>query len=153
MDRRHLLLGLLLMLMSALMPAAQAGVYKWVDEQGHVHYGERPHGSQAEEMKIRSDPGGSSHKADPGSALERQQHLLQSYELERRTEKAQRDKAAAAEAEKKTKCLQARDRLKTYEEAHYMYRLDDKGERHVLSDAERAKETAQLRADIKQYCS
>ena len=32
-----------------------AGVYKWVDENGQVHYGEQPVGADAEKVKIRQN--------------------------------------------------------------------------------------------------
>ena len=31
-------------------------IYKWVDEDGHVHYGDKPVGAQSERMAIQSTP-------------------------------------------------------------------------------------------------
>lgn len=46
--------GASLLLCLALAPAAQAGVYKWTDEQGRVHYSDTPPAKgKAEEVKVR----------------------------------------------------------------------------------------------------
>lgn len=152
MDRTKWLPVLLLIMMSALAPSVQAAVYKWVDEQGKVHYGERPRGAQAEELKIKPQSEAQTKPIDPAHRLERQKRLLQSYENKRQAEKKQRQKSAEVEAENQRKCTEARDQLKGYEEARYLYNLDGKGERKILTDAERAKETAELRDAIRKYC-
>ena len=45
-----------LMLGVSLSFGATAGVYKWVDEQGQVHYGDRPQADSAQEMKLKAPP-------------------------------------------------------------------------------------------------
>lgn len=37
------------------LSSSYAGVYKWVDENGQVHYGERPIGTNAERVTIRQN--------------------------------------------------------------------------------------------------
>lgn len=47
-------LGLGLLCGLALLPAAQAGVYKWTDDQGRIHYSDAPPAKgSAEQVKIR----------------------------------------------------------------------------------------------------
>lgn len=149
MRARFLIMGLMLLMLA---PMVQAEIYKWVDERGNVHYGERPHGAQAEELKIRNQPG-KTRAADPQQRLEKQKRLLQGYERKRREDSKQREEADKKAAEKKQACSQTRDRLQAYEESQYLYRLDENGERQILTDAERAAETDRLRTDIKQYCN
>ena len=44
--------------------SASAQVYKWTDSNGVVHYGDRPPGGSARELKVAPPTG----KADPGAA-------------------------------------------------------------------------------------
>lgn len=140
------ILGLLM-----LAPLAQAAIYKWVDERGNVHYGERPVGSQAEELKISNDPGPVPAVPEQ-ERLEKQQRLLQGYEKRRAEDRKQRDDEAKKAEERKQACLKVRDKLRYFEESRYLYRLGENGERRILTNEERAAETDRLRGEVKRYC-
>lgn len=132
-------------------PVWAAGVYKWVDEQGRVHYGDKPQGGQAESVDVKSEPGTSS---APAVDLDQtRQRLLQAYE-EERLEREQKRAEAAKEAERrKQNCARAKDELRNLETASYLYDFDEKGERVILNDAEHARALARARADVKEWCS
>ncbi len=132
--------------------ATAGGVYKWVDDQGRVHYGEQPpSGGQAQQMQVQQAPP-AAEAPDDATRQERQQKLLRAFDEERaqKTEEEQKQREAAVRKERN--CAIARDRLTSMNQAGYIYDLDDKGERRVYSDAERAAAEQKARADVDRWC-
>ena len=134
--------------------AAHAGVYKWVDENGKVHYGDQPQSSQpGVEMNIDVTPSLSAGPSDDQlSREEKRERLLQSMEEDRLEKQEQRDKQKALRAQNRQKCNRYRDRMRHYQRANALYRLDKDGKRVYVSDSDRAKSTKKLQAQIDKYC-
>lgn len=142
------------MLGSLLMAAGwvhAAGVYKWTDEQGRVHYGERPPSAeQAEQVEIENRP--SPRQYSDAERRESQRRLLQSFEQERLEREAAAQESAEKKAERQRKCHIARDRLKTYRRSR-LYDLDAQGRRRVLNDAEYQAAIAETEAAVRRFCT
>ncbi len=136
--------------MWTLLGPASAQVYKWVDEKGITHYGERaPQGRNAREVEQRlANPG-----PVPGKAA---QPSWQDKELEFRGRRVEAEQAEAKqkqqEATKRLACNQARDRLAQAKAARRWYRLDEKGERVYQGEEEQRASIAQLEQLIAQRC-
>lgn len=132
----------------ALVVPALAQVYKWVDERGVTHYGERaPQGGKAKELEQR--PAGPA----PGKAV---QPNWKEQDLEfrrRRIETGQTEaKDKQREASQSQACNQARDQLAQMRSARRLYRLDEKGERVFQSDDERHASIARLEQLLSERC-
>ncbi len=133
--------------------ACAGGIYKWVDENGKVHYSDRRSGKDAKNIKLPA-----AGKASSGATLtpeqrwEKQQRLLQAYERKRSEKKQAKLQAAKAKAKAKRNCALARDRLRTVTDAGYLYRVEEDGERRPLSAAARANAEEQTRALVKKWC-
>lgn len=127
-----------------------AGMYKWVDEHGRVHYGDRPPpGSEHREMRAPPPPSG-----DPGLRSERAQRrdrLLRAYEHERESE-ARADAQLAQD--RAVRCQEARDRVRLLDraEGYPMYRKGPGGEREFISDPERERMRALWEDRVRDYC-
>ncbi len=157
-----LLVGCISLAISAI---ATAEIYKWVDEDGVVHYSDNPpQDAESETVQLRSTtpPAGSS------EALKRQ--LEQSEKAsERRAEKRRAASAAkkskkAARGAQDSRCFMARVRLAVLQEQLPVYR--DKqgqfrvhrdgdpysGKREYIDDATRASEVARAHQEIKSSC-
>lgn len=125
----------------ALLVPASAQVYKWVDEKGVTHYGERPpQGKNAREVGERlANPA-----AQPGTAA---QPNWQEKELEFRSRRIEAEQAEAKqkqrEAGNRQACNQARDRLAQMKAARGSYRLNEKGERVYQNEDEHRAAIAQ----------
>ncbi len=137
--------ALLALLLALAVPAASAQIYKWVDEKGQVHYGEKPPaGSKPSAVK---PPPAQSNAPARGEDL-------QSKELEFRRRQIQRqedEETQAREAAKRNAlCNNAKERLAIAEQAA-LFRWE-KGERVFLSDAEQRAEIARRRAAVAQHC-
>lgn len=141
----------LLSLAAILIPesTSAAGVYKWVDENGKVHYSDRPQGSKSQSIDIKSAPeAGQSEEA----RRRKRDKLLNVYAEERqeRREKAEQKKQEIKK--RKQRCNQSRDRLAGYERASYLYNLDEDGNRVVMNDKQRAALTRRAQASVKKWC-
>jgi len=137
-----------------IVPAAvYASVYKWVDENGKVHYGDQPKASQPTvEMNIDDTTPAPSFSDDDLSREEKRERLLQAMEEDRLEKLEKRDKQRAKNEKNRQKCNRYRDRMRHYERANSLYKLDKDGNRVYMSDSERASATKNLQANIKKYC-
>lgn len=134
----------------AFLVPATAQVYKWVDEKGTTHYGERPpQGHKAQEVRQHlANPG-----PDPGKAARPDWNEKELEFRKRRIESEQaQTRREQQEASNRRACNQARDRLAQATTARRLYRLDEKGERVYESEGERQASVAQLEALVTERC-
>ena len=137
------------MLWALLVPAI-AQVYKWVDEKGVTHYGERaPQGKKAQEVEQRL--------ANPGPAPGKEVQpgwKEQDLEFRRRRIEAEQTEAKdkQQESSQRRACNQARDQLALMKSARGLYRLNEAGERVFQSDEERKASIARLEQLISERC-
>jgi len=131
-------------------PLAAEGVYKWTDEKGRTHYGDRPLGGDSRPIDVKPAP----LAEDPASSERRERSRKLLDELaESRAEKAAADtKAREESAQRQAACAEARDRLYDYEHAGYIYETDEHGNRRILNDAEHAQALAASREAVTQSC-
>jgi len=139
-----------------ILPAVTlAAVYKWIDDDGNVHYGDKPTASEpsveVDVDEIVSVPLYDSNKGSM-SREERRERLLQSMEEDRLEKREQREKQQALKKQNRKKCNRYRDRMRHYERARAVYRLDKDGNRVFMSDADRTKATKNLQKKINKYC-
>ncbi len=138
-------------LLLAFSCSATAEIYKWEDEDGKIHYSDKPLGKDAESVKLKSAP-----KADPdqGSRQEKQRRLLKLLEDDREAAKKKKAQEKAEKAERKEKCLTARKELEQVRNASFLYKKsDDPLNPLVYSEKERQEITRGLQEDIKKWCS
>lgn len=112
--------------------SSYAEVYKWVDKDGIVHYGDKPD-INSKTQTIEIEPIDSS-KYD--EAIELQKRLLKQAEQADKRIQARNDSAAAGKNEKtddetnEKRCLEARKQLSILQEQRAIYR-DENGRFHV----------------------
>jgi len=134
----------------ALLIPANAQVYKWVDEKGVTHYGERPpQGKKAQEVEQRlANPGPAPGKAaQPGWKEQDLEFRRRRIETEQTEAKDKQQESSQRQA-----CKQARDRLALYKSARGSFHLDEKGERVWHSDAEHNASIARLDQQVSERC-
>jgi len=128
---------------------ASSAVYKWVDDNGQVHYGEKPPHDDARELNLRQGP---SPDAQLEDRRQRQQKLLRAYEEEREVKRRQEQQAQRRNAERQSYCRRARVDLENARNSSVLYTRDDTGEKRFLSKSERRQYEAQLEAEVQRYC-
>ena len=153
MKTRHLMAGLTALAITVSGAAFADSIYKWTDDDGNVHYGDRPSGEPTEErMQI-------TYARTSTSTVERQQQRYQDSAARReeaRTAAAEAEQKAAddraAADERMAKCEQTRTQLRQMLEARRVYREDDDGERVYLDDDQRAEARSRAEELIEEYC-
>lgn len=130
---------------------AFAGVYKWTDETGQVHYGERPPETPADVNEITVE-------GTPPSAANAEERLLQ-YQKEwgeamedrvkRKREQARTEKKK--EVQKKN-CTTAKSRLSFYSRQHRIFHTGEDGEREYVNDQQRAAAREQAQNLVNKWC-
>lgn len=138
-------------LMLLIATPVSAGIYKWTDSDGNIHFGDRPVDLEsATELKIKTNnrtgvTNSSSHKAD-------REYLLK---------KIDEDKAAAAEKNKEriASNKKRRKQCDEYKSAYHhqiqsnqLYTMGPDGKRTYLSDKERAARKKKLTKGISKNC-
>ena len=138
--------SLVLCLLAALGLPTLAQVYKWVDDKGVTHYGERPpQGANARQMAKEPAPA-------PAAAQPTWQEQERAFR-QRRVEAAQAEaRTRQLEEGKRQACNQARDQLNQMKSARALYHLDKNGERVIDTDAERTAATNRLEQRITENC-
>lgn len=139
---------LILMLMS--LPA-HAGVYKWTDAQGRVHYSD----TAPPRLEVQRVQTGKTNEAEAAAARRSLADKLSESELRRKKAQEEADKRKAEEEKQRVKaenCLRARERLTLLQQNVPISRLDAQGQRYVMGETERmaAIQEAQRRAE--EFC-
>ncbi|MHB1619806.1 MAG: DUF4124 domain-containing protein [Sulfuricella sp.] len=150
----------LLTIISMLMVATvtNAGVIKWVDAKGKVHYSDQPPPSTAKSQKnLDFQTGPASPIATPDS--KGGEKSLAEKDLEFRKRRAEAEKAAAKQAEEKKdakrkqeNCAQARNQLQALQEGQRIVQYNEKGERVFLEDSARPQAIEEAKRAADSWC-
>jgi hypothetical protein len=125
-------LAAIMFLVFGLSLTANADIWKWVDEHGNVHYGDRPAREYAANAvlvsyKPRNRPASTS---GDGQSVSGQGDDAQAYY-----------------------CEQARNIYRSYVDAPRLYRTGEDGQREYLSDEEAASALATAQASVEEWCN
>ena len=125
-----------------------AEIFRWVDEDGRVHYGDRPR-PDAESIEVQPPTIGDE---ELQRRHRRRQKIVDAYARERHEKAAERATEKAEETAKAEKCDAAKHNLSRFENSARIVQRDNQGNRVVL-DGE-AYDTAhqQLQGRVKEYC-
>lgn len=136
----------LVMLLAAFVGPAQAEIYRWVDEQGRVHFGQRPQPG-AEQVVVKPQ------------VIERDAQTRQSEENLRRimqVRQGERDEQKAVRLEQRKRrqveCERMGKELAQFDRRMYWYEEDASGKK-VEVDTRRVQERrAEIQALIRERC-
>ena len=152
MNRKFLVLVLSA---AALTTSAFAGeIYKFVDDEGNVHYVDRPTGESGEERMDISYTGTST--AAVNAQVKRRQGYMEALEEARKETASRREAEAQARAEveaRAAKCQESRARLESYLQAHRLYRENESGNREYLDDTQILEARRKAEEAIQEHCS
>lgn len=136
------LIGLLL-----LPCLAFAQVYRWVDENGQVHFGQQPQGADALPVEVRPQV------VERDAATQERVERAERYFQARRDEQAQ---AAQARREQQVQlaneCTQLRAQLASMPEGRRYFHQGANGERHYYTDQQLDAARRQLRDQLSGRC-
>lgn len=140
----RLITGLILAL--SLFPAAvNAGVYKWVDQQGNVHYGsQRPEDAEAERMKLDIPP--TMPKTATAEETEDKEGAKKEVKLK---DEGDQEKATKERTEY---CANERKRLQTATSNKEIHEKDASGNVKALNTEARNQRINKIKDNIAKYC-
>ena len=162
---RRFSLALALTLCAALPASAQ--LYKWVDSDGKVQYSDKPPPSNVKVEKLRGPARASdapatgevkgaaqkdAAKSGPKTAVEQDQ-AFRKRQLDAAKAQEEEAKKQAQARDREEKCKRAKAALANLEIGGRQTRIDEKGERVFLDDAQIAQETARARANAALACN
>ncbi len=140
---------------AGLTSSAFAGeIYKYVDENGSVHYVDRPSGESGEE-RLDVSYSGTSSKAVTAQVQKRRDYMA-ALEEARSEAQSQREAEAQARAEveeRAAKCQEHRARLETYLQSRRLYRENAAGEREYLDEEQTMEARRKVEEAIQEHCS
>lgn len=143
-----------LLLLASISLPAQAGLNKWVDENGKVHYSDSPPANtKVETVRNVTGKGQESAPVDYSSKSysQREAELKKSrQEKQEASEKSARE--AAQQQARKQSCAAARENLRALESGTRLVTYDENGEKRFLDDAERARRMSSARETVKANC-
>jgi len=128
---------------------ASAVVYKWVDAQGKVQYGDRPpDGVHAEVVELLISHAASARSTSTTAPVARNTAVPAAKDLD--------DKKTVAQDVAQTRdkqCTDAQDRYKKLIEGRRLYKTGPDGERQFMSSAEIDTERLNAKQDIDTICN
>lgn len=133
-----------------------AGVYRWVDQDGQVHYGDKPGKEDAKKVPIRQ------HLTTTPRAInktdnEGNEKSLGTSQKNQKNDKMNKQPSAAqkpgiSQKEKNRLCNEARNDVAAINSRGRMREKNAKGEYRYLSENERQKRLAAARKKQRKYC-
>lgn len=146
MNHKNILVSLLL-----IMPfCTSAAIYKWVDEQGNIHYGEeRPLTTEAEKIKLAPSPAGStSTYGKPSLKPKEKADAANEEKIDDTQSKEMIPKKQRAEL-----CSRAKETLKKISEAGRVRTKNKDGSTQVMTDQQKQDRIAQEQKAVKHHCN
>lgn len=131
--------------------SVQADVYRWVDKDGAVHFGDKPANKQsAEKVEIKTNAGTNNQRQ--GNQLRKQQHLLSVMDEERKINKQKQAKEKKDKQVVIANCKRAQKMLDGYRRSGVLFNVDKSGNKTYLSDQQREEAIKRARDDVETWC-
>ena len=150
----RLLLSLVVCLFLVL--PVQAEVYKWTDEQGRVHFSDKPptEDTSGYQSRTPASAGNASPQETPTDAERRarQKKLSDSLEADRREMEQADAKRKEQQAKREHNCKVARGELNASKKANRIYDYDQQGKRIFYNEAQKQKYLESMRAAVRKWC-
>jgi len=119
-----------------------AGIYKWVDENGQIHYGEQPGGADAEKVTIRQN------ETTKPRAIK-----IDKKENNKQAEKtAEPEPPKMSKKEKRKLCNEAKSDLAEIATRGRLREVNEKGEYTYLTDPQKQQRIAAAKKKQREFC-
>ena len=126
---------------------SNAGVYKWVDEEGQVHYGEQPGNPAAEKVPIRTNE-----TTTPRTMNTDEVDIVKSDIEAKNKKKKDADEQKKIDRDKRKWCKEARSDLQAISTRGRMREINEKGEYIVMTEEQRQQRISAARKKEREFC-
>ncbi|MBL4621205.1 MAG: DUF4124 domain-containing protein [Immundisolibacteraceae bacterium] len=129
-----------------------AGIYQWTDDQGRVHFGDKPADQGAKQLDIEASKSVAG-VADDASRRAVQKKLLDLMNRERQQKKQAKAKRKADKIEQQRRCTILRQELADMVSGGYLYfDYNDAGEREYIDAATQQRKVDEMGELIQTKC-
>jgi len=142
--------------LSILSTDLQSEVYKWVDENGKVHYSDKPFDNKSKKVKIKSTPSKQQVEEAKSAAsrlIKHKNKITEIMEEEQEDKRKHELKFEQNESKRKRECRQAKNEIRKLGRGYRSYTTNEKGERYFLSDKEKEDMIAKFSEFMQLNCS
>lgn len=134
------------------VPVVHSGeIYKWVDENGVTHFSQQPPDSDSQADIVDVDVNEPS-STEAERARRRTEDLSRRNEVWRRQRESEKTEEARKTARREKRCNDLRSLLSAVTASHRVKVPDGEGGTLYLSDEERDRYVADLRAQVERHC-
>lgn len=123
-------------------------IYKYVDENGVVHYVDRPTGEATEQRVVVSTAPSTASRSSANSGPDWRERRQARQEA-----RAAKEAERSEQEERKELCQQYRQRLEQYDNSPRLYRMDEQGERVYLDEEQIKEAREQVKLQIDKNCN
>ena len=142
---------LLLLLCLFAASSGVAGTYRWVDENGQAHFGDRPPAGAVSDEISMARPA-----VDVDTVARERKQRMNEFLEQSDKERAERNKLKAREEARATaqeaRCQQLRGRLKHLQRVSRIYRINNDGERVYVDDEENERLRREFSVRVHKEC-
>lgn len=136
--------------------ALASDIYRYTDDDGTVHYVDRPSGADSEQrvaVATKRSSSGASSSSNAQSQSNADATAEQASDAGEPAAKKTRAEKIAEQKEREERCQSYRARLETMVTSRRLYREDENGERDYLNDAEIDEARAKAQELVEENCS
>ena len=143
----------LMLAVTAAGPAAAGDIFKWTDEDGNIHFEDRPFGENPEKVAIQSRPTNPARvQANVQSRADAAAKAAKAEAAATPTGPSPAELQAQADA-RTEKCSTSRALLQRFVTSRRLYRQDENGERVYLDENEMLAARERVENQVQDYCS
>ena len=128
-------------------------IYKWTDEDGNVHYGDRPTGDATEERMAISSRSTNSAKVQARAQSRYAPKEPAAEAVASEPQGPTEDELLVQAAERKEKCDTYKARLQKFVQSRRLYKQDEKGERVYLDEDQTQAARERVEIQVQEYCN
>jgi len=132
--------------------AVAGEIYKWTDEEGNVHYEDRPVGKTDMEHVDVVSRNTDNTVVQARITADRERRAAARQVASEAPKEMTKEELRAEQKERQDKCQQYRDQLQTFLRSTRLYKEDDAGERNYLSEEEVMAARSRVEGQIQEYC-
>ena len=142
---------MLIFCFSSIFAVQAESVYKWVDAQGNIHYGDRPQNNSAQTLRVAPPP-------PVDEASQQRLEALKKQDKDSQSKKEAASKEAAnpnsnKEVAKKN-CSAAKENLTQLEAINtFLIEKDAEGNPRIIPQEERSKKAEAMHKEIERWCN
>ncbi len=128
-----------------------AGVYKWTDENGNVHFGDRP-ANKNEATELIYDTESKSGITNSSGNNKERARMTKELENDRKERESNREERQVKKKKKQKRCKKAKKNVHFYQKTNRIYKYNSNGERIYYSDKDREVKIKKYKNQVAKYC-